>query len=157
MVEREFMVQAETLDLSNQVEHWLQDRNHSNESIVHKIAPGIVLCSDMQCIQIITNNLIDNALKHGDVQSQVQITLIQHASQDHRAGLLLSVINQPGPSGWPDADQLFIKYYRSSHAKRQSGTGLGLYLSYKLAARLGGELRYRPDSQHIRFELWLPT
>jgi signal transduction histidine kinase len=157
MVEREFMVQAETLDLSNQVEHWLQDRNHSNESIVHKIAPGIVLYSDMQCIQIITNNLIDNALKHGDVQSQVQITLIQHASQDHRAGLLLSVINQPGPSGWPDADQLFTKYYRSSHAKRQSGTGLGLYLSYKLAARLGGELRYRPDSQHIRFELWLPT
>jgi signal transduction histidine kinase len=157
MVEREFMVQAETLDLSNQVEHWLQDRNHSNERIVHKIAPGIVLCSDMQCIQIITNNLIDNALKHGDVQSKVQITLIQHASQDHRAGLLLSVINQPGPSGWPDADQLFTKYYRSSHAKRQSGTGLGLYLSYKLAARLGGELRYRPDSQHIRFELWLPT
>jgi signal transduction histidine kinase len=157
MVEREFKLQAETLDLSEQLHHWLQDRYRSNEHISYSIAPGIVLRSDLQCIQIIANNLIDNALKHGDVQSQVHITLVQHASHDHRAGLLLSVINQPGPSGWPDADQLFTKYYRSSHAKRQSGTGLGLYLSYKLAAQLGGELRYRPDSQHIRFELWLPT
>jgi len=156
MVEREFKLQSETLDLSDQLRHWLQDRNQSNERIAQSIEPGIVLCSDMQCIQIIANNLIDNALKHGDVQSQVQITLIQQASQDHRAGLLLSVINQPGPSGWPDADQLFTKYYRSSHAKRQSGTGLGIYLSYKLAVQLGGELRYRPDPQHIRFELWLP-
>jgi len=156
MVEREFKLQSETLDLSDQLRHWLQDRNQSNERIAQSIEPGIVLCSDMQCIQIIANNLIDNALKHGDVQSQVQITLIQQASQDHRAGLLLSVINQPGPSGWPDADQLFTKYYRSSHAKRQSGTGLGIYLSYKLAVQLGGELRYRPDPQLIRFELWLP-
>lgn len=157
MVEREFKLQTETLDLSDQLHHWLQDRYRSSEHISQSIAPGLVLSSDMQCIQIIANNLIENALKHGDVQSQVHITLVQHESHDQRAGLLLSVINQPGPSGWPDADQLFTKYYRSSHAKRQSGTGLGLYLSYKLATQLGGELRYRPDSQHIQFDLWLPT
>ena len=157
MVEREFKLQSETLDLSDQLHCWLQDLNHGNERISQSIAPGLVLSSDMQCIQIIANNLIDNALKHGDVQSQVHISLVQHDSHDLRAGLLLSVINQPGLSGWPDADQIFTKYYRSSHAMRQSGTGLGLYLSYKLAAQLGGELRYRPDSQHIQFDLWLPT
>lgn len=157
MVEREFKLQSETIDLSEQLQHGLEDRNISNDRIAQSIAPGIVLCSDLHCIQIIANNLIENALKHGDHQSQVNITLIRQSSHDHRAGLLLSVMNLPGPSGWPDTDQLFTKYYRSSNAKRQSGTGLGLYLSYKLAIQLGGELRYQPDPQHIRFELWLPT
>jgi signal transduction histidine kinase len=69
----------------------------------------------------------------------------------------LSVTNNPGASGWPDADQLFAKYYRSSSAQLQSGTGLGLYLSHTLATQLGGTLRYRPAAQSIRFELWLPT
>jgi signal transduction histidine kinase len=157
MVEREFKLQSQTLDLSSQLQQWLQDRHDKHERITSSIVPGLVLCSDLQCLQIIANNLIDNAFKHGDAQAQVQVSLSAQPGDDGRPGLLLSVSNCPGPSGWPDADKLFVKYYRSTSAQRQSGTGLGLYLSHKLAAQLGGELRYQHDAQHIRFELWLPT
>jgi signal transduction histidine kinase len=157
MVEREFKIQSHTFDLSSQLQQWLQDRHDNHEHITSSIEPGLVLCSDLQCTQIITNNLIDNAFKHGDAQAQVQVSLSAQPGDDGRPGLLLSVNNCPGASGWPDADKLFGKYYRSTSAQRQSGTGLGLYLSHKLAAQLGGALSYSPDAQHIRFELWLPT
>lgn len=157
MVEREFKLHIEPMNLSSQLEQWLQERSDGEQRITIQITPDLVLNTDVQCIQIIANNLIDNALKHGDSHSYVQIRLIQQVGEGGQPGLALSVTNNPGASGWPDADQLFAKYYRSSSAQRQSGTGLGLYLSHTLATHLGGALRYRPDAQTIRFELWLPT
>lgn len=157
MVERELMLQAQHVHLSDQLQLWLHDRKEVNERFDAHIAPGLVLSSDLQCIQIIANNLIENALRHGDAQSLVHVGLTTQANEEGHAGVLLWVSNQPGPSGRPEPDKIFSKYYRSKGAQRQSGTGLGLYLSHNLALRLGGTLGYRPDSQHIRFELWLPT
>ncbi len=157
MVEREFKLHIETVNLSNHLKQWLHERSDDGPRISSHITPDLILNTDVQCIQIIANNLIDNALKHGDSQSQVQVLLTQQEGEGAQPGLALSVTNNPAASGWPDADQLFAKYYRSSSAQRQSGTGLGLYLSHTLATQLGGALRYRPDAQTIRFELWLPT
>jgi signal transduction histidine kinase len=157
MVEREFKLQLQIVHLSDQLQQWLLDRPESAERITAQIELKLQLSSDMQCIQIIVNNLIDNAFKHGDAQAAVQISLGGQVSHDGQAGVVVSVSNRPGSSGWPDAEKLFGKYYRSTSAQRASGTGLGLYLSHKLAAQLGGALRYRPNPEHIRFELWLPT
>ena len=157
MVEREFRLQSQRVHLSDQVQLWLHDRKEGIERFDAHIAPGLVLSSDLQCIQIIANNLIENALHHGDAQSPVHVGLTTQANEEGQAGVLMWVSNQPGPSGRPEPDKIFGKYYRSNAAQRQSGTGLGLYLSHNLALRLGGTLRYRPDAQQIRFELWLPT
>lgn len=157
MVEREFRLQAQRVHLSDQLLLWLRDRKAGTERFDADIAPGLALTSDLQCIQIVANNLIENALHHGDPQSPVQVGLAAQANDEGEAGVVLWVSNRPGPSGWPEPDKIFSKYYRSNGAQRQSGTGLGLYLSHNLALRLGGPLRYRPDTQHIRFELWLPT
>ena len=157
MVEREFRLHAQRVHLSDQLLRWLRDRKAGTERFDADIAPGLALTSDLQCIQIVANNLIENALHHGDPQSPVQVGLAAQANDEGEAGVVLWVSNRPGPSGWPEPDKIFSKYYRSNGAQRQSGTGLGLYLSHNLALRLGGPLRYRPDTQHIRFELWLPT
>jgi signal transduction histidine kinase len=157
MVEREFKLHIESINLSSQLKQWLLERSDGEQRIISHITPDLLLNTDVQCIQIIVNNLIDNALKHGDSQSQVQVLLTQQEGEGAQPGLALSVTNNPGASGWPDAEQLFVKYYRSSSAQRQSGTGLGLYLSHTLATQLGGTLRYRPAVQTIRFELWFPT
>ena len=157
MVESEFKLQSQSVHLSDQLTLWLQDRKEGLARFVTSIAPGLVLRSDLQCIQIVVNNLIDNALNHGDPQTPVQIGLQACAGDDGRPGVALSVANGPGPSGWPETDKLFSKYYRSSGAQRQSGSGLGLYLSHNLAAQLGGTLRLHPDPHLICFELWLPS
>jgi signal transduction histidine kinase len=156
MVEREFKLHIETVNLSSQLKQWLLERSDGKQRIISHITPDLLLNTDVQCIQIIVNNLIDNALKHGDSQSQLQVLLTQQVGAGGQPGLQLAISNSPGASGWPDAEQLFAKYYRSSSAQHQSGTGLGLFLSHTLSTQLGGTLRYRPAAQTIRFELWLP-
>ena len=56
-----------------------------------------------------------------------------------------------------EMDRVFEKYYRSPQARRQAGTGLGLYLVRKLVLTLGGQIRYAPDASTVRFELQFPT
>jgi signal transduction histidine kinase len=69
----------------------------------------------------------------------------------------VSVTNRPGLAARPDPHRVFLKYYRSPGAMKQSGTGLGLFLVARLAQRLGGRCELRPDDQHVRFDLWLPA
>ena len=157
MVEREFTLRLQPIDLAAQVRQLLETRK---EEPVHFVLQGdevSQVTSDLQCVGIIVNNLIDNAAKHGDPLVPVELHIKSFTHADGRAGTLLTVANRAGTSGWPDRENVFRKYYRSSGAQKVSGTGLGLYLAHNLAALLRGELRYVPDHQMIRFELWIPT
>lgn len=111
--------------------------------------------TDLQLLQIITTNLLTNAANYSDPVTPVGVTL-KLSPQNALQGLELRVSNTPGLAGWPDPEQLFGKYYRASGAQRESGTGLGLFLSRELAQNLGGSLIYAPSHQHVEFALWIP-
>ena len=64
--------------------------------------------------------------------------------------------NKPAYDDWPDADQLFSKYYRSQNAHRVTGSGLGLYLVDQFTRMLGGTVHYQPVHGKVRFALTLP-
>jgi signal transduction histidine kinase len=115
----------------------------------------MVLSCDLQCLGIVVNNLLENAFKYSGTTQEVRISLNAATHADGRSGCLLSVSNRP-TLGWPDRAKVFTKYYRSSRAQRISGSGLGLYLSHNLAALMQGDLRYEPDHEWVRFNLWLP-
>ena len=112
--------------------------------------------TDTQLLRMVLGNLVDNALKYSPPGSAVQINA---SSQPHRGrpGILVSVHNAPGKAGWPDARQVFRKYYRSPGAHHKTGSGLGLYLVRSLTRQLGGWVRYAPSTAEVRFEFWLPT
>jgi K+-sensing histidine kinase KdpD len=114
-----------------------------------------MLQTDEQLLQIILTNLLDNAAHYSDPLMPVIVELTQQ-KQAHQAGLCARVRNVPGLAGWPDAEQIFSKYYRASGAQRESGSGLGLYLSRQLAKSLRGSLTYEPHSQYVEFVLWIP-
>lgn len=157
LVERPFEVQAQRFDLALQLQQWLQDNKQAEGRVALQTLSVAPVETDLQCLQIIASNLIENALKYGDPQQPVQVSLQAQTHSDGRSGLSLRVSNAPGVSGLPDADQIFKKYYRSPAAQRQSGTGLGLFLSHNLAQQLGAELCYQPTDSLIQFELWLHT
>lgn len=157
LVERPFEVQRQRFDLAQQLQQWLAEHKGAQGRHQLQVSAHAVVESDLQCVQIIAVNLIDNAIKYGDPRQPVQLSLQPQAHTDGRAGWALRVCNAPGPAGWPQAEQVFTKYYRSPAAQRQSGTGLGLFLSHNLALQLGGQLSYRPDTPNICFELWLPA
>jgi len=112
--------------------------------------------TDYQCLQIILNNLLDNALRYGAAGESVQLQVSSMTDAEGRDGLAFTVINKTGLASWPDPERVFHKYYRSPGAQSISGTGLGLYLVANIAKIIGGACSYVPDEIHVRFELWLP-
>ena len=113
--------------------------------------------TDLQYLRIVLGNLIDNAIRYSATQSSIRIQVEPGPSPDGEPGIEISVANHPGLAGWPDANHVFRKYYRSAGALSQSGTGLGLFLVSSLVKRMGGSVRYAPDATHVRFVVWLPA
>jgi signal transduction histidine kinase len=73
------------------------------------------------------------------------------------AQLQFAVINQAGPAGLPDPAKVFERYYRAPRASSVSGTGLGLWLSQKLAERLGGKISMTLEAGRVVFWFSLPA
>lgn len=113
------------------------------------------LQGDAQMLTMVMENLIDNACRYSPTDSQVVVSLTRERLVTG-ATLLLCVRNLPGDAGWPDPARLFEKYYRSAHAQRQTGSGMGLYLISGLAEMMGGTLEYEPTNNHIQFVFRLP-
>mgnify|MGYP002132787962 CR=1 FL=1 len=122
---------------------------------VHMEMPSqLTVQTDRQLLFIILNNLLENACKYAPQETPIHIRLWQETDKQT---LGIEVRNLPDPAGWPDGAQVFEKYYRSPHARRQAGTGLGLYLVRNLVQTLGGEIRYEPNNMWIQFVIELPA
>lgn len=157
MLEEGFQIKKQRVQLSEQLRVWAQDRKEGAHRFELNLEPALQIDTDFQCLQIIVNNLFENAFKHGHAEAALTVRGFCQSSEEGRHGILLEFSNLPGSSEWPDESQVFTKYYRSAKAQRQSGTGLGLYLSRNLAEQLGGSLRYRTAEGRIIFDLWLPS
>jgi signal transduction histidine kinase len=127
--------------------------------VVHK-TPGMSVHSDWQIFKSVVSNLIDNALKYSAPGSMVQVHARQ-SERDGKPGCEICVENEvaqgAGSAGLPDREQLFKKYYRADSARKHSGSGLGLYLVANFMRLLGGEVRYEPLENRVRFSVWLPN
>lgn len=116
---------------------------------------GMTAChTDRKLLEVILGNLLDNALKYSPPEARVVFRVVT-AARDGRPGVLFSISNPPGRAGRPDTENLFRKYHRGSRARYCSGSGLGLYLSKRLADRLGGQLQLI-EGENVTFELWIP-
>jgi signal transduction histidine kinase len=111
--------------------------------------------SDPVILRAVLGNLIDNAQKYSAPGSAIRVTLTSDTGR--QPGVAILVANQIGAAGAPDAARLFEKYYRSPHARRQSGSGLGLYIVRHLASLLGARIDYDPADEEVRFALWVPA
>lgn len=121
----------------------------------------LMLDSDRQLLGICTSNLLENACKYAEKETpiHVAVTVTSMNIGDNQATeprVLIEFTNAPGTSGWPDGKRIFEKYYRSPAARRQAGTGLGLFLVRNLLHVLNGEIRYEPCAQKVRFIVSLP-
>lgn len=115
------------------------------------------LQTDPQLLFIVISNLLENACKYAALDSAIEVKLFRTSGDNHSTAMAcVEVANLPGRAGWPEAEKVFDKYYRSPHARRQAGTGLGLYLVQNLMQVLGGRIDYLPDSKCIRFRISLP-
>jgi len=118
-------------------------------------APGAGILTDRRALSQIVLNLVGNALKFTD-QGQVRLILVQ----DLDGGATTIHVEDTGIGiSTEDQDKLFGAFSRVRNERPDApeGTGLGLHLSQKLAAVLGGKIVFQSESgKGSTFSLVLP-
>lgn len=109
---------------------------------------------DVSAIQRIIENLAGNAIKYGDKNAPVTITVERNGTE-----AILSVHNEGTPIAPVDQSNLFIQYRRTESALKsdQRGWGIGLSLVKGLAHAHGGSVTVVSNaSQGTTFFVHLP-
>jgi K+-sensing histidine kinase KdpD len=129
----------EEINLSDVVMGCVEDfeKRWGTEKFKTKVAEGVYLHSDALMIQILMNNLVENALKYSSKEKQVYIELGQENSN-----IFLRVKDEGIGIADDEKKKIFEKFYRSGSetTRRTKGTGLGLYLCHKIVKNHKGYL-----------------
>jgi two-component system, OmpR family, phosphate regulon sensor histidine kinase PhoR len=100
-----------------------------DDNISSRIKPDI--------FTIIVNNLVSNAIKYGNDEGEITINLFKNDDK-----MILEVSdNGPGISD-DERKNIFDRFYRigSENERKQTGTGLGLYIVSQIVKGLEGEI-----------------
>ena len=113
-------------------------KNYTNTEINSNIEEDIYIEGDILMIEILINNLIENAIKYSPKDSQIIIHL-----QKEKKKIVLNVTDFGVAISDEEKNKVFEKFYRSNHAKVKniSGSGLGLFLCKKIMQKHQGEIK----------------
>ncbi|HUQ42143.1 MAG TPA: HAMP domain-containing sensor histidine kinase [Candidatus Limnocylindrales bacterium] len=111
---------------------------------------AVVADVDAERVQQVIDNLVTNALKYG-ADKPVEIDLREHH------GIATIRVRDHG-IGVPEEDrpQLFMAFFRTSNTVNMTGTGLGLFISRRIAELHGGRLYLEsggPDGSVFTFDV----
>lgn len=153
--EREFVITKSGFDLIEELDRIIFSSNAQGRIQQVSTIASCPVASDVRMVSTLMSNLIDNALKYAQPDSPIDVRVVPKL-QDQPPHVAVEIASRPGLCGWPEASKVFEKYYRSPGARRQTGSGLGLYQAAHIAQQLGGKMHYVPDEQYVRFQLCLP-
>ncbi|MES2890929.1 MAG: HAMP domain-containing sensor histidine kinase [Bacteroidota bacterium] len=132
-------VAMEEIDLTGLVQDCVQDfvTRFPQRILETELEPEISVEGDVLLLQMAVNNLIDNSIKYTPRESPVKIILEEHDKKIH-----LTVSDQGKGIEDSEKKKVFDKFYRvGNKATREAkGTGLGLFLTKKIAAQHKGRL-----------------
>lgn len=105
--------------------------------IEKKIEPDIFVTGDKFLLQIAINNLLENAIKYSPKEKPIHALLTKINSI-----AVLKIIDEGPGISEAEKQKIFQKFYRTGNeaTKRAKGTGLGLYLTSKIAKTHKGKI-----------------
>ncbi len=129
-----YSITNEETNISELISNCVQDfiRRYPQHKIETAIMPDIFISGDRLLLQMLANNLLDNAIKYGAKESPVTVLLSEKNDK-----IFFSVKDQGKGIAAEEKEKIFSKFYRVGNAatKAAKGTGLGLYLCKKIAER----------------------
>jgi len=99
-----------------------------------------------RCLEVVLENLVSNAIKHGGDHGPVRITA--SLAKERRGGTkddLLVVTVEDHGAGIPEdkLDKIFTPFFRIENGVEKEGLGLGLALVKSIITIMNGEIRIR--------------
>lgn len=121
---------TEELNLSELVENCAQEFviRFPYKQVIQKIQRDVYVIGDKLLLQMAVNNLVDNAIKYSPKSSPVIIGI------EEKEDILLTITDEGTGIMDEDKKKVFEKFYRAGNVATKSakGTGLGLYLTFKI-------------------------
>jgi len=110
---------------------------YPQRKIVTAINEGLFITGEELLLQMLTNNLIENALKYSPKEATITVKLIESNNK-----VILQVIDEGLGISDSEKKQIFEKFYRSGdeNTRNTKGTGLGLYLCKMIALGHNGQI-----------------
>ncbi len=134
-----YQSKSEEINLSDIVGGCVEDfeKRYSIKKVNSFIDDGIYVSGDMLMMQILTNNLIENAIKYSPKEKPVIIELKQNNSN-----VFLLVKDEGVGINDDEKQKVLEKFYRSGSeiTRKTKGTGLGLYLCNKIVKKHKGKI-----------------
>jgi signal transduction histidine kinase len=109
----------------------------ANREIIADIQPGIYMQAEDTLMQLLINNLLDNAIKYSPKESTVKLLLKKEIKE-----VIIQVTDEGIGIAPDEKKRVFEKFYRvgSEETRTAKGTGLGLYLSKKIVQDFKGNI-----------------
>ena len=109
---------------------------------------------DKDKFQQIMTNLMENAAKYGDLNSNIYIKT--HFTDDM---VFISVTNQGIEIKQEDYEKIFTKFSRIDNplTRKVQGSGLGLFITKNLTEKMGGKISVKSENHQTTFEVALPA
>jgi two-component system sensor histidine kinase CiaH len=127
----------EEINFTDLVEGCVDDckTRFSQRTIIENISESIYLHGETLLLQMLVNNLLDNALKYSPKESAVTVSLTEENQT-----IQLTVSDQGFGIADAEKKKVFEKFYRSGdeNTRQAKGTGLGLYLCKKIVESHNG-------------------
>lgn len=129
---RRYNTEPEELDLSDLFKDCIAEfkRRFPEREFNEEVEEDAAIKGDALLLQMLINNLLENAIKYSPKEKQVAATLKKYG------GYIELKIKDHGP-GITDSEKIkvFSKFYRIGNeaTRKTQGTGLGLYLCRKIA------------------------
>lgn len=112
----------------------------SNISINKDIEEGIIINADRNSIKRLLLNILDNAVKYSEPDSNIYVTLIS----DNRSSVKLTVKDQGAGMSPEIIKNIFKPFYRAPSTRTEvHGTGLGLPIVKKIIDMHKGEIEIK--------------
>lgn len=118
------------------------------------VDPGARVHCDRGMLDMILQNLLDNAVSHGDAGGTIRCQ-----ASDGAEGAVLEVSNPASSLSAEDLPHVFDRFWRKSAARGdREHTGLGLAISKGLCTHLGVDVRMdMPSDGTVRVRLFFPA
>jgi signal transduction histidine kinase len=97
-----------------------------------------------RCLEVVLENLVSNAIKHGGVPIRVTASLAQERRGEAKESLLAVTVEDRG-AGIPEdkLEAVFAPFFRLESGGTNAGLGLGLAVVKSVVMIMGGEIKLR--------------
>ncbi|MES1198127.1 MAG: ATP-binding protein [Chitinophagaceae bacterium] len=144
---RGYKSSKEELDLSDLLTDCLSSfkNRYPDRILIEQIETNVDVKGDALLLQMLINNLLENANKYSPKEAPIKAIL-----ERNNSAVTLKIIDE-GP-GIPEHEKkkIFVKFYRigNERTRKTQGTGLGLYLCRRIAKDHNADIMVTNNTPH---------